>query len=332
MNSRKLTGEDKTKALNRAHAALTAEAEAVLKLRDRIDGTFVDAVELILECVGKLVVTGMGKSGAIGRKIAGTFSSTGTPAIFLHPAEGIHGDIGMVTGKDIVLALSNSGETEELVNILPGLSRIGAKLIAMVGRSNSTLSKYAEIVLDTSVECEACPLGLAPTTSTTVQLALGDALALAVMEARHFTKEDYALFHPGGSLGRQLLLRVADVMRTGNAVAIVAENVILSDVLFAITKAGAGAAFVVDSEKKLLGIITDGDVRRALLKDEHALRKPASQIMVRNPRTITPDRLATEGLKLMEAPPKQIGEMPVVVDGVPVGMLMLKDLAAAGIV
>lgn len=304
----------------------------MLALCNRLDSSFAYAVELVLNCKGRLVVTGMGKSGAIGRKLAGTFSSTGTPSLFLHPAEGIHGDLGMVTGADVVLALSNSGESEEIANILPAIGRIGAKMIAMVGRPESTLGSCADVVLDTSVECEACPLGLAPTTSTTVQLALGDALALAVMEARRFTREDYALFHPGGALGRKLLLRVSDIMRSGNEMAVVKSDVILRDILFVITRAGAGAACVVDDDGKLMGIITDGDVRRALLQDEKALSKIASEIMVPNPRTISPERLATEGLRMMEGPPKQIGEMPVVENDKPVGMLMLKDLVSAGIV
>jgi arabinose-5-phosphate isomerase len=322
---------DREQALARAVETLRNEGQAILRLADRLDSRFADAVGTILACRGRLVVTGMGKSGAIARKLAATFCSTGTPSLFLHPAEGVHGDLGMVTSDDVVLALSNSGETDELVTILPAIARIGAKLIAVVGRPGSTLGSYAQLVLDVSVECEACPLDLAPTTSTTVALALGDALALAVMEARRFTREDYALFHPGGALGRRLLLRVADVMRTDTAVAIVRDDVILRDVLFEITKAGAGAAFVVDAQGRLAGIITDGDVRRALLADGNALNKKASEVMVRNPKTIEPERLATEGLRLMEGPPR-IGEMPVVVDGKPVGMLTLKDLVAAGIV
>lgn len=313
-------------------ATLKAEGEAVLALCNRLDESFGRAVELVLTCKGRLVVTGMGKSGAIGRKLAATFCSTGTPSLFLHPAEGIHGDLGMVTGADVVLALSNSGESDEIASILPAIGRIGAKLIAMVGRPESTLGSCADVILDTSVECEACPLGLAPTTSTTAQLALGDALALAVMEARRFTHEDYALFHPGGALGRKLLLRVSDVMRSGSEMAVVDASVTLRDTLFAITRAGAGAACVVDCEGKLLGIITDGDVRRALIADEKALSKVATEVMIANPRTISPERLATEGLRKMEGPPKQIGEMPVLEDGKPVGMLMLKDLVAAGIV
>lgn len=323
---------DKERAIERARTTLVAESEAILKLCGRLDSSFADAVEMILCCGGRLVTTGMGKSGAIARKLAGTFSSTGTPSLFLHPAEGIHGDLGMVTSKDVVLALSNSGETDEIIKILPAIARIGARMIAMVGRPESTLGQYSQIVLDVSVEGEACPLDLAPTTSTTAAIAMGDALALAVMEARRFTKEDYALFHPGGSLGRRLLLHVSDVMRTGNALAIVNEDVTLFDAMFAITKAGAGAVCVVDSEGMLAGIITDGDIRRALLSDNDALQKKVTGIMFTTPRTITPDKLATEGLRLMESPPKQIGEIPVLVDGKPVGMLMLKDLVAAGIV
>ncbi len=332
MSPQEFTEQDRHKALERAVATLRNEGEAILRLCDRLDFSIGDAVEIILNCRGRLVVTGMGKSGAVGRKLAGTFSSTGTPSLFLHPAEGIHGDLGMVTSQDVVMALSNSGETDEIVKILPAIARIGAKLIAMVGRPNSTLATYAAVVLDASVDCEACPLDLAPTTSTTVALALGDAVALAVMEARRFTKEDYALFHPGGDLGRKLLLRVSDVMRTDSAVAIVKQDMVVRDVLFAITKAGAGAAFVVDEGGGLAGIITDGDVRRALLADDGAMMKPASEVMSANPRTISPERLATQGLRLMESPPRQIGEMPVVVDGKPVGMLTLKDLVAAGIV
>ena len=332
MSPKPFTQEDREKAIARAVATLRNEGEAILSLCERLDNSFAEAVELILGCRGRLVVTGMGKSGAIARKLAGTFSSTGTASLFLHPAEGIHGDLGMVTADDIVLALSNSGESEEIVSILPAIARIGADMIAMVGRRESTLATYAKVVLDSSVECEACPLGLAPTTSTAVQLALGDALALAVMEARHFTPEDYALFHPGGALGRKLLLRVSDVMRTGQQVAIVERDVMLRDVMFTITKAGAGAALVVDGGGMLAGIITDGDIRRALLADNNALLKKASEVMVTTSRTISPDRLATEGLRMMEAPPRQIGEMPVIEDGKPVGMLMLKDLVAAGIV
>ena len=317
--------------LDRAKEVLTIEAEAILAVRDRLDESFISAVELIVSCEGRIVVTGMGKSGSIARKIAGTLSSTGSPALFLHPAEGVHGDLGMVTSKDVVIALSNSGETEELIAILPVLKRIGTKLISLVGRKDSTLAKASDVVLDVSVEREACPLGLAPTASTTAMLALGDALALAAMESRKFTQQDYAMFHPGGTLGRRLTLRVRDVMRTDDRLAVVHQDDIVHDVLFAITKAGAGAAAVVDDDGKLVGIITDGDVRRHMLMDERSLHKRARDIMTRNPKVIGPDQLAAEGIGILEA--LKIGELPVVDEnGKPIGMLMMKDLFRAGIV
>jgi arabinose-5-phosphate isomerase len=318
--------------LARAREVLEIEAAAVSGLAGRLGDDFVRAVELIVECKGRLVITGMGKSGAIGRKLAGTFTSTGTPSLFLHPAEGVHGDLGVLTEGDVVLALSYSGESDELVSILPAIARIGAGIIALVGNPASTLARYADAVLNVAVEREACPFNLAPTASTTAQLAFGDALALAVMESRRFTREDYARVHPAGALGRRLLLRVSDVMRVGDAIAVVPEDATLHDVLFSITKAGAGSACVTDSCGKLCGFITDGDIRRSLLKDETALRRQVNEFMSRSPRTISPDRLAAEGLKMMDNPPKQIGEIPVLDDqGCPAGVLMLKDLLQAGI-
>ena len=317
--------------LERAREILEIEGNAVLALRERLDESFGRAVDLILQCKGRVVVTGMGKSGAIGRKIAGTLASTGSPALFLHPAEGVHGDLGMVTSQDVVIALSNSGETDEIISILPVIKRIGARLISMCGRSESALAEYSDVVLDTSVEREACPLGLAPTTSTTAQLALGDALALTVMEARRFSAEDYALLHPAGTLGRRLTMRVADVMRTGDRMAVVAEDEIVRDALFSITKAGAGAAIVVDGRRKMIGIITDGDVRRHMLEDERCLQRTAGEIMTANPKTASADQLAVEGLHLLES--FKIGEVPVLdEEGRPIGMLMMKDLFQAGIV
>ncbi|MGB9587158.1 MAG: KpsF/GutQ family sugar-phosphate isomerase [Armatimonadota bacterium] len=316
--------------LDRAKEVLTTEAEAILAVRDRLDDSFTAAVRLIVNCEGRVVATGMGKSGSIARKIAGTLASTGSPALFLHPAEGVHGDLGMVTSKDVVMALSNSGETEELIAILPVLKRIGTKLISLVGRMESTLAKASDVVLDVSVEREACPLGLAPTASTTAMLALGDALALAAMEVREFTKQDYAMFHPGGALGRRLTLRVRDVMRTDDRMALVHQDDLVRDALFAITRAGAGAAVVTDDDGKLVGIITDGDVRRHLLKDEQSLNKRAREIMTANPRVIGPDQLAAEGLGVLEA--LKIGELPVLDDDRrPIGVLMMKDLFRAGI-
>lgn len=317
--------------LERAREILEIEGNAVLALRARLDDSFTRAVALILQCKGRIVVTGMGKSGAIGRKLAGTLASTGSPALFLHPAEGVHGDLGMVTSQDVVIALSNSGETDEIISILPVIKRIGARLICMCGRSESVLAEHSDVVLDTSVEREACPLGLAPTTSTTAQLALGDALALTVMEARRFSAEDYALLHPAGTLGRRLTMRVADVMRTSDRMAIVGADELVRDVLFSITKAGAGAAIVVDAEQKMIGIITDGDVRRHMLEDERCLHRKASEIMTANPKTAKADQLAVEGLRLLES--FKIGEVPVLDnDGKPIGVLMMKDLFQAGIV
>jgi arabinose-5-phosphate isomerase len=237
----------------------------------------------------------------------------------------------MVTKHDVVLALSNSGETDELLRILPTIKRIGARLIAMVGRTESTLGEASDVVLDASVEREACPLGLAPTASATAALALGDALALAVMEARKFTEEDYAVFHPGGALGRRLTLRVSDIMRTGERMAVASENDLVRDVLFVITKAGAGAAVIVDDEGHMVGLITDGDMRRHLLADEICLRKRACEIMTKDPCTVSPDRLAAEGVSILET--RKIGELPVLdAEGHPVGVLMMKDLFKAGIV
>lgn len=323
---------DKECTLARAREVIEIEAAAVAALTDRVGDDFVRAVELIRDCAGRLVITGMGKSGAIGRKLAGTFTSTGTPALFLHPAEGVHGDLGVVMGQDVLLALSYSGESDEMTTILPAIARVGAKVICIVGNTASTLARYSEAVLDANVEKEACPFNLAPTASTTAMLALGDALALTVMEAKRFTQEDYARIHPAGSLGRRLLLRVSDVMRVGDAVATVNEHSTLQDVLFCITKAGAGAACIVDDAGKLAGFITDGDIRRCLLQDETALRRQAKELMNRTPMTIGPDRLAAEGMKMMDGGARQIGEIPVLDEnGCPSGVLMLKDLLKAGI-
>ncbi|MHB1001381.1 MAG: KpsF/GutQ family sugar-phosphate isomerase [Armatimonadota bacterium] len=316
--------------LDRAKEVLEIEAAAIQAVKDRLDYKFTAAVDMIVACKGRIVVTGMGKSGAVARKIAGTLASTGSPALFLHPGEGVHGDLGMVTSDDVVLALSNSGETDELLSILSVLKRIGAKMIAMVGRCDSTLAHASDVVLDAGVEKEACPLGLAPTASTTAALALGDALALAAMESRKFTKEDYAIFHPAGALGRQLTLTVRDIMRTHERMAIVPEDKLVRDTLFDITKAGAGAAIVVNTDGKMSGIITDGDLRRHMLVDERCLSKQAYEIMTKNPKIITPEQLASAGLGILEK--HGLGELPVIdADGSPVGVLMLKDLFRAGI-
>lgn len=307
------------------------EAQALLAMAERMDAKFAQAIELVLTCQGRVVTTGMGKSGAVARKIAGTLASTGTPSLFLHPAEGVHGDLGMITVGDVLVALSNSGDTEELNAILPAIARIEVPIIALTGRPDSTLGRAATVVLDTGVEREVCPFNLAPTSSTTAQIAMGDALAIAVMSRRKFTSEHYAMLHPRGALGRRLLLTVGDVMRTGEAVAMVSPDTLIKDILFAITNAHAGAAVVIDAEGKLLGLIVDGDLRRILLADEEALHKPCAAYMNRTPHTVTPERLAVETLELMQGPPL-MGEMPVLSeDGRVIGMLQLKDLLRAGI-
>lgn len=316
-------------AIKLAREVLLTEAEAVRALASRLDSSFDRAVQMLLGCTGRVVVTGIGKSGAIARKIAGILSSTGTPALFLHPAEGVHGDLGVVTSQDVVIVLSHSGQSDEILNILPVVKRIGAECIAFTRAGDSPLARAADVVLDVTVEREACPFGLAPTSSTTAALALGDALALVVMQERRFTREDFARFHPSGALGRRLILKVSDIMRTGAEVAVCSTESSLKDALFAITGAGAGAACVVDAAGRFVGVITDGDVRRHLLA-EGALSASAAEVMTSPAVTIEPDRLAVEGLHTMEE--RKIGDLPVLEDAKPVGMLMLKDLARAGLV
>lgn len=319
--------------LERARRVLRIEADAVRALTERLDGRFVEAVELLLNCPGRVITTGVGKAGAIARKLAATLSSTGTPAHYLHPAEGVHGDLGVVTRDDVVLALSYSGESDEVVRLLPTLNRIGACLVAMVGNPDSSLAKAASIVLDAAVAEEACPLSLAPTASAVAMLALGDALAMCTMEARGFTKEKFALYHPAGSLGRRLTLRVSDIMRTREQMAVVPAETPVFDAMFAITKAGAGVAFLVDEEGRLVGLLTDGDIRRAILNDRNALEKQAASIMVRNPLVIEGDPLAVEALTLLEESPRRPGDAPVVDEEArPVGLVTLKDLLRSGIV
>lgn len=320
--------------IEQAKQVLKIESEAILALLPRIDADFVDAVRMILDCRGRVVVTGMGKSGIIGKKIAATLASTGTPSFFLHPAEGIHGDLGMVTADDVILALSNSGETGEVLNILPSIKRIGAKIIALCGVKGSTLVKNAEVFLDASVEREACPLGLAPTASTTAALAMGDALAVALLSERNFTPSDFALFHPGGSLGRKLLLTVEKVMHAGDDNPKVTEDQTVKTALFTMTAKGLGAASVVSQDGHLLGIITDGDIRRGLAKGHEFLDYPVSRIMTRTPKTITADKLAAQALHIMEKnDPRPITVLPVVDDNFrAIGILHLTDLLRQGVV
>ncbi|SDF72370.1 KpsF/GutQ family sugar-phosphate isomerase [Sporolituus thermophilus] len=320
--------------IDQARQVLEAEAEAIRSLIPRINGEFTEAVKMILACKGRVIVTGMGKSGLIGKKIAATLASTGTPAFFLHPAEGIHGDLGMVTSEDIVLAISNSGETNEIIGILPSIRRIGARIIAMTGRPASTLGKNSDLVLDVAVEKEACPLGLAPTASTTATLALGDALAVALLSERKFTPEDFAIFHPGGSLGRKLLLTVENVMHSGDDNPVVTQDKTVKEALFVITAKGLGATSVVDEDGRLLGIITDGDIRRGLEKGHDFLDKPVTALMTRTPRTITKDKLAAQALNMMEKnKPRPITVLPVVDETYrAIGMIHLTDLLRQGVV
>ncbi|MBE6074431.1 MAG: KpsF/GutQ family sugar-phosphate isomerase [Selenomonas ruminantium] len=322
------------KIKEKAIETLEIEAEAVQKLKERIDDEFVAAVQCILDCQARVVVTGMGKSGHIGRKIAATLASTGTPAFFMHPAEAFHGDLGMVTERDVVIAISNSGESSEIVNILPIISRIGATIIAMSGRRESQLGKACDHFIDIGVAREACPLGLAPTASTTATLAMGDALAMALMSVRHFTSQDFALYHPGGALGRRLLLKVADVMHTGEENPIVLQDKTAKDALFIMTDKGLGAASVVDETGKFVGLITDGIIRRALAKDYKFLDEPVKNIMFEQPLTIAQDELAAAALSVMEKhKPRPVTVLPVIDEEQrPVGIVHLTDLLRQGVV
>ena len=320
--------------LEQARQVLRMEAEAVLEQVERIDEHFKAAVEMIMACPGRTVITGMGKSGIIGRKMAATLASTGTPSFYLHPAEGIHGDLGMVTEGDVVIALSNSGETGEVLHILPSLRRIGAKLIAMVGNPNSTLAKNSDIVLNVGVTREACPLGLAPTSSTTAALAYGDALALALLSKRKFTASQFAVFHPGGSLGRKLLLTVEDIMHSGTENPLVKADISVQDALFVITDKRLGAVSVVDDDNKMLGVLTDGDIRRGLSKGVDFLKRPVTELMTASPKTITKEKLAAQALHIMESNrPKPITVLPVVdAENHVIGLLHMTDLVRQGVV
>jgi len=319
----------------RAKRVLKIEADAVAALVNRIDEQFEKAVEMVLKCKGRVVVTGMGKSGLIGKKIAATLASTGTPALFLHPAEGIHGDLGMVTRGDTVIALSNSGETEEVALMLPSLKRLGIKIIALTGNPESTLAKNSDVVINVGVKEEACPLGLAPTASTTATLAMGDALAVVLLDQRGFKEEDFACFHPGGTLGKRLLLRVRDLMHTGDAVPIVSEETLIKDAIYEISSKKMGITAVLNASGKLVGVISDGDLRRWMEKTEKSgenlLAKKAADIMTRKPKVANKDSLAAEAVALME---KNSITCLIVSDpdAKPEGVIHLHDLLKAGVV
>ncbi len=311
-------------------AVVEKEAEAVASLRQRIDDSFVHACGFMLHCGGRIVVLGMGKSGHVGGKIAATLASTGSPAFFVHPGEASHGDLGMITPQDVVLALSNSGETVEMLTILPLIRRLGAPLIAMTGKPTSTLAREADVHLDVSVSREACPLGLAPTSSTTATLAMGDALAVALLEARGFTAEDFALSHPGGALGRRLLLRISDIMRTDEAIPRVNQDTPLKEALVEMSRKGLGMTAVLDTEGRLQGIYTDGDLRRTLDRAVDLHTTPVAEVMTRDCKTATPEMLAAEALKLMEK--NKINALLILDDGGRLaGALNMHDLLRAGV-
>jgi arabinose-5-phosphate isomerase len=320
--------EPSPQALDLARQVLRIEGEAVLALCARIDSAFLRALALILNCRGRVIVSGIGKSGHIGRKIAATLASTGTPAFFVHPAEASHGDLGMITAEDVVIGISNSGESTELLNIVPAIKRQGARLIAMTGNEKSTLSRDSDVHLDAGVAQEACPLNLAPTASTTAALALGDALAVALLDARGFGAEDFARAHPGGALGRRLLTRMRDVMRTGEAIPVVAPEASIADAIQEISRGTIGMTVVVSPERKVLGIFTDGDLRRAVLGHDNLQNLAVGDVMTRNPRVMAPERLAAEAVEMMEK--YKINQIPVVDgEGRLVGALNMHDLFQA---
>jgi arabinose-5-phosphate isomerase len=312
----------------RAKEVLRIEADAIRRLIPRIGRSFESAVKLLIGCKGRVVVTGMGKAGLIGQKLSATLSSTGTPSHWVHPAEAIHGDLGRITREDVIIALSNSGETEELTRLLPVIKRIGSGLIALTGNLRSSLAKHSDVVLDVSVKKEACSLNLAPTSSTTAMLAMSDALAVVVAERKKFREQDFALLHPGGQLGRRLLLRVSDLMRAGRAHPVVRDTVRVKEALIAITRARAGSATIVDQRGRLVGIFTDGDLRRHV-NGGNLIERRVSELMSRKPKTIGPDRLAAEALRVLRE--HRIDELVVVDAGRrPVGLLDVQDLLKAG--
>ena len=327
---------NKTVILQRAKEVLNIEAAGIVSLIDRLDDGFIQAVELLYNCRGKVVVTGLGKSGLICRKIAATFSSMGTPSFFLHAGDANHGDMGMIVEGDVVLAISNSGETEEILTLIPILKRIGVTLIAMTGNHDSTLSRAADVVLDASVTEEACPLGLSPTASTTASLALGDALAVILLEKKGFKEEDFALRHPGGILGRKLFLRVVDLMHRDADVPLVGEETLMKEAILVITSKRLGITGVTDKRGDLIGVITDGDLRRGLqAHGDRILSKRAAEIMTLKPRSIEKDALASQALARMEENvPRPITSLFVVeqpADRTPIGILHIHDLLKAGI-
>ena len=313
-----------------AKDVLDIEAKAILRLKNNIGDDFDKAVDILYNCKGRVIVTGMGKSGLIGKKIAATMSSTGTPAYFLHPAESTHGDSGVITRNDVIIAISNSGETQELLNLLPLIKRFGCEMIGMTGNLNSILAKTSEVTLDISVEREACPLGKAPTASTTATLAMGDALAVCLMEKKGFTKEDFLMYHPSGKLGKGLTYKVRDLMITGDKMPVVSDDETFTDVINTISEYKLGMAMVVDSDRKLSGVLTDGDIRRTVIKYHDISTLRIKDVMTSNPKRITSDAYAASALNLMEK--FSITALAVVDENnVPVGVIHVHDLLRAGV-
>lgn len=316
--------------LNKAREVIRIEAEAVKGLASQLDHNFLKAIDLIAGCQGRVIITGMGKTGIIARKIAATLSSTGTPSTWMHSAEAIHGDLGQVTHQDILMFISASGETEEINRLLPLVKKIGVKTIAMTGNPKSNLAKFSDVVLSVAVRREACPLGLAPMSSTTATLVMGDALAACLIVRKGFKREDFAFFHPGGQLGRRLLLTVGDLMRKSNHYPHVRENTIVKDVLLAITQTRCGSACIINKTGRLVGIFTDGDLRRHLKTDKELLNRQVKTVMTRTPMTIRKEKLAVEAFHILKD--KNIDELPVVdKNNKSVGLLDIQDLLKAGL-
>jgi len=314
-----------------ANEVLKTEIEGIFRLRKSLNSDFFDAINILSSCKGIVVVTGMGKAGIIGQKFSATLSSTGTSSFWLHPAEAVHGDLGRIRDNDVVVALSYSGETDEIKNLIPFVKKIGAKIIAITGNIKSSLARYADSSISVAVKKEACPLGLAPTTSTTAMLAICDAMSVVLQKMKRFKEKDFAFFHPRGSLGRRLLLRVKDIMRKGKFNPVVGEDALVKDVLVKITSSHAGAASIVDKNGKLVGIFTDGDLRRNLERHPQLLKQKIKTIMTKKPTVIKDEDLASQALKILEK--KKIDEVPVVDKNyLPVGMLDIQDLIAAGII
>lgn len=313
-----------------AKKVIEMEVDAVRSLHSIIDDAFLQAIDLMLQCPGRVILTGMGKAGLIARKVAATLASTGTPSFFVHPAEGVHGDLGMITSQDVVLGFSNAGETEEVLRVIPYLKHFGTPLIAVTSNGQSTLAKQAQVALVIPKMPEACPMNLAPTSSTTQMLALGDALALVLLEARGFAQEDYALRHPGGSLGRRLLTKVSDIMHSGDDNPVVPSTSTLKEAIFAMTKSKLAATSVVDADGKLIGFFTDGDIRRYMMEGDPDLTISVSELMSPNPKHAWPNMMAVKALEILRE--HKIIELPVCdEDSRPIGMVHLHDITRAGI-